>query len=102
GPEAVPSREAPQAYDICAAAASTPAEQSAAQGRVCPQSEERDLYYGLLGPDAESVTYLEAGKPVTVATSGPEGAYLIVQNAPSKWQPNDAYGVGETGPVPVY
>jgi hypothetical protein len=102
GPEAVPSREAPEAHDICAAAASTPAEQSAAQGRICPQSEERDLYYGLLGPQAESVTYLEDGKPVTVPTSGSEGAYLIVQNAPSQWQPNDAYGVGETGPVPVY
>jgi len=102
GPEAVPSREAPEAHDLCAAAASTPAEQGAAQGRICPQSEERDLYYGLLGPQAESVTYLEDGSPVTVPTSGTEGAYLIVQDAPSKWQPNDAYGVGETGPVPVY
>ncbi|HTD09396.1 MAG TPA: hypothetical protein VK680_10930 [Solirubrobacteraceae bacterium] len=102
GPEAVPSRETPEVHDICAAAASTPAEQSSAQGRICPQSDERDLYYGLLGPQAESVTYLEDGKPVTVPTSGSEGAYLIVQNAPSNWQPNDAYGVGETGPIPVY
>jgi hypothetical protein len=102
GPEAVPSRETPEVHDICAAAASTPAEQSAAQGRICPQSAERDLYYGLLGPQAESVTYLEGGKPVTVRTSGSEGAYLIVNNAPTKWQPNDAYGVGETGPIPVY
>ena len=102
GPEAVPSREAPEAHDVCAAAASTPAEQSAAQGRICPLSEERDLYYGLLGPQAQSVTYLEDGRPVTVPTSGSEGAYLIVQNAPPQWQPNDAYGVGETGPVPVY
>ncbi len=102
GPEAVPSREGPAVHDICAAAASTPAEQSAAQGHICPQSQERDLYYGLLGPQARSITYLEGGKPTTVPTSGSEGAYLIVQNAPSQWQPNDAYGVGETGPVPVY
>ena len=102
GPEAVPSREAPEVHDICAAAASTPAEQSAAQGRICPQPEERDLYYGLLGPQAESITYLEAGKPGT----GPhERLRRSVPDRPErtvKWQPNDAYGAGETGPVPVY
>lgn len=101
GPEQVPSRAAPEVHEICAAAAATAAEKSSAQGRVCPQSEERDVYYGLLGPDAESITYTDAGKPVTVPTSGPEGAYLIVQDATSGFQPNDAYGAGETGPLPV-
>ncbi len=102
GPEQVPSRELPQAHDVCAAAAATAAEQSSAQGRICPQSSERDVFYGLLGPDAESITYVEGGHPVTLPTSGPEGAYLIVQNAPGGFQPNDAYGAGETGPLPVY
>lgn len=102
GPEQVPSRAVPEVHEICAAAAATGAEKSSAQGRICPQSEERDVYYGLLGPDAESVTYLEAGKAVTLPTSGPEGAYLIVRDAPSGFQPDDAYGAGETGVLPVY
>jgi hypothetical protein len=102
GPEQVPSRTAPEVHEICAAAAATPAEQSSAQGHICPQSEERAVYYGLLGPDAKSVTYLKEGKPITLPTSGPEGAYLIVEDAPSGFQPDDAYGAGETGVVPVY
>ena len=44
----------------------------------CPMRDERNLYFGLLGPDAESVTYVLGGQHHTLATSGPEGAYLIV------------------------
>ncbi|MGH2865150.1 MAG: hypothetical protein ACRDJX_07870 [Solirubrobacteraceae bacterium] len=102
GPENLPSRQAPAPHEGCAPAAATPAEKSSAQGQICPASEERDIYYGLLGPDAESVTYSQDGKTVTDPTSGAEGAYLIVTDAPSAWQPNDAYGPGETGVVPVY
>jgi|HubBroStandDraft_6_1064221.scaffolds.fasta_scaffold149812_2 hypothetical protein len=45
---------------------------------TCPLADERNLYYGMLGPDASSVTYSTGGKTHTVATTGSEGAYLIV------------------------
>jgi len=44
----------------------------------CPLADERNLYYGLLGPDATSLTYSIGGESQTVATQGPDGAYLIV------------------------
>jgi len=46
--------------------------------RTCPLADERNLFYGLLGPDARSVTYAAGGQSHTVATVGPDGAYLIV------------------------
>ena len=45
---------------------------------TCPLADERNLYYGMLGPDATSLTYSSGGKSHTVATVGPDGAYLIV------------------------
>jgi hypothetical protein len=47
--------------------------------RQCPPGDRRNLYYGLLGPDATSITYLAAdGKEHVMATAGPDGAYLVV------------------------
>jgi hypothetical protein len=43
----------------------------------CPPPDLRDVYFGLLGPDAVSVTH-SAGA-IKVPTAGPDGAYLIVQ-----------------------
>lgn len=100
GPEQVPTSGQRTVHEGCAPSIATPAEKSAAQGRICPQADERDLYYGLLGPDAESITYIAEGKSVTIPTTGSEGAYLIVTDAAPGWQPN-AFGVGATGPVPV-
>jgi hypothetical protein len=51
---------------------------------TCPQADERNLYYGLLGPDAESVTYSLEGHSHTIPTVGADGAYLIVTRAPAK------------------
>jgi hypothetical protein len=54
---------------------------------ICNRADLRDLYFGLLGPDAVSVTYSTAsGKLATSPTTGPDGAYLIVQpdNTPSQ------------------
>lgn len=48
---------------------------------VCPQADERNVYYGLLGPDAESITYKLNGRSHTQATAGSEGAYLLVTTA---------------------
>jgi hypothetical protein len=48
-------------------------------GPLCPAADLRDIYYGLLGPDATSVTYLgESGHLVTEKTTGPDGAYLVL------------------------
>ncbi len=45
----------------------------------CPPSDLRDLDYGLLGPDAASITYVGAnGRLFTEPTNGPDGAYVIV------------------------
>jgi hypothetical protein len=45
----------------------------------CPKQDLRDLAYGLLGPDAISISYRNAaGRLVTEPTSGADGAYLIV------------------------
>ncbi len=45
----------------------------------CPSSDRRNVYYGLLGPDATSIAYLGAdGKEHTMATAGRDGAYLVV------------------------
>lgn len=65
---------------------------------ACPLKDERNLYFGLLGPDAASVTYVLNGKRQTLATSGPEGAYLIVtRSTPGQL----LTGVGTGGVVPV-
>jgi hypothetical protein len=64
----------------------------------CPLRDERNLYFGLLGPDAKSVTYVLEGQHHTLATSGPEGAYLIAtRSTPGQL----LTGVGTGGVVPV-
>jgi hypothetical protein len=50
---------------------------------LCRAGPLRDIAYGLLGPDALSVTYADArGHLVTEPTSGPDGAFLVVSDAP--------------------
>ena len=67
---------------------------------ICPQRDERDLYYGLLGPYAKSITYRLGGQSHTQPTVGPEGAYLIVTGAsPTQLFNFNAGGTG--GVVPV-
>jgi hypothetical protein len=61
---------------------------------TCQAKDERALYYGALGPDAESITYATfGGRSITVPTVGPEGAYLIVTYAPPHADPN-VFGAG--------
>jgi hypothetical protein len=66
---------------------------------VCPAADERDVYFGLLGPDAVSVTYRTAsGGTATELTTGPDGAYLIVLRfAPSENARRGVRAGGETG-----
>lgn len=58
---------------------SAPARSQPPARPICPASDERIIYYGLLGPQGKSVTYADdSGRPVTIPTSGPDGAYLVV------------------------
>jgi hypothetical protein len=44
---------------------------------TCPVRDLRNIAYGVLGPDAVSVTYTLGGRSVTERT-GPDGAYIVV------------------------
>jgi hypothetical protein len=79
----------------------TPRSASAAHP-ACPLRDERDVYYGVLGPDAKSITYILDGKQYTKATVGSPGAYLIVTDAPSAHQPLGGAGGGTGDDVPVF
>jgi hypothetical protein len=51
-------------------------------GAFCPGRDERNLYYGLLGPRATTLTYTgENGAQRTIKLHSPDGAYLIVTRA---------------------
>jgi hypothetical protein len=58
------------------------------------------LHFGLLGPEAQSITYRSDGETRTLATSGPDGAYLIVEGA-SPTQLLSGKGLGTSDVVPV-
>jgi hypothetical protein len=45
---------------------------------VCPPGDLRFVQYGLLGPDATSVTYTHDGQREVERTHGADGAYLVV------------------------
>jgi len=63
---------------------------------LCAGSNTRDIYYGLLGPRATSLTYTSGGTTHTIVPQGPHGAYLLVLPA----NPRDLNGVG-TGLIPA-
>jgi hypothetical protein len=86
--------------ETCVPSVASPAEKGFVGGKICPQADERDLFYGLLGPYAKSITYTSHGAHKTLATVGPEGAYLIVTDAPANQLYNTA-GPGATDVVPV-
>jgi hypothetical protein len=54
----------------------SPREQGAG---ACPYADERLVSYGLLGPDARSLTYRVGERTRTIPVAGPLGAYLLVQ-----------------------
>jgi len=48
--------------------------------QYCPASALRDVYFGLLGPDATSITYVgRGGRELVERTRGHNGAYLVVR-----------------------
>jgi hypothetical protein len=87
----------------CVPSTATHAERFTEKGKpraLCPQADERNLYYGLLGPDAKSVAYKREGRTYTRATVGPEGAYLIVTRAsPTQLFNFNAGGTQDVVPV---
>lgn len=65
----------------------------------CPPADLRNVRYGVLGPQGESVTYRgDDGRPHTAAAVGPDGAYLVVLR-PTKAHPSRGQWV--TGPTPM-
>jgi hypothetical protein len=58
----------------------------------CKPSDERTLDYGLLGPEAQSITYRTAGGERTRPTLGPEGAYLLVRRGVQQGRSDAAGG----------
>jgi hypothetical protein len=63
---------------------------------LCAGRNTRDIYYGLLGPRAISLTYTSGGTTHTIFPQGPHGAYLIILPA----GPHDLNGVS-TGLIPA-
>ena len=80
----------------------TPAERAhgARPVPLCRQADLRNIYYGLLGPQARSITYVLGGQRHTLATIGPEGAYMFVTRASPKQLLNFA-NAGTADVVPV-
>jgi len=66
---------------------------------LCAKADPRDVFYGLLGPDAREIEYTLDGTTRVARTVGPEGAYLIIERTPAKVV---ALGVGSgnAGAVP--
>jgi hypothetical protein len=67
--------------------------------KACPSSEVRDIYFGLLGPDAKEVAYRSPdGHIRTQATAGPDAAYLVVLSHSPHNDPSTGSGSGPTHP----
>ena len=70
---------APAGSQFRAAAQRAHASYEHAPGPVCPPSDLRNIYYGLLGPDAVSISYPgPSGRLVSGKTVGAQGAYLVL------------------------
>jgi hypothetical protein len=80
--------------------AGTTAAANPGKAKLCPQGDERNVYYGLLGPEATSITSVLEGKRRTVPTIGADGAYLLVTHAP-RHQLFDFPQAGTADVVPV-
>jgi hypothetical protein len=60
-------------------------------GPTCPAGAVRDVYFGLLGPDAIEIAYRTADHRLHIEkTAGPEGAYLVVE----RHDPHDEPSIG--------
>ncbi len=75
-------------------------EQGARPPAICAQADLRNIYYGLLGPQAQSITYVLGGQRHTLPTVGTDGAYMFVTRASAHQLLNFA-NAGTADVVPV-
>lgn len=75
-------------------------EHGAKPAPICSQADLRNIYYGLLGPEAQSITYVLAGQRHTLPTVGADGAYMFVTLASAHQLLNFA-NAGTADIVPV-
>jgi hypothetical protein len=75
-------------------------EHGAKPATLCSQADLRNIYYGLLGPEAQSITYVLAGQRHTLPTVGADGAYMFVTLASAHQLLNFA-NAGTADIVPV-
>lgn len=97
-PEIVPANGLPLAGENVAESdrldCDLPGQQSS--GVRCPQSELRQVAFGLLGPHAKSIEVVSSdGGGLRVEPYGPEGAYLIV--LPAQPDANASVSSGDVG-----
>jgi hypothetical protein len=64
---------------------------------LCPARDQRVLAYGLLGPNAVSLTYISSGHRTTTQTVGRQGAYLILVSAGKPTRTAGFVGTGGSG-----
>jgi hypothetical protein len=76
-----------------------PLDGGSANNPSCPTADERELAFGLRGPDAQSVTYTADGRTRTERTVGPDGAYLIVLPVHGSHSLGTTFGSGPSEPV---
>ncbi len=70
------------------------------EGKI-PRGDLRDLSFGILGPDAVSVSYREGAADRSDAVLAPIGAYLIVQRTGSHQQVGSGFAsLGTDGDLP--
>jgi hypothetical protein len=68
--------------------------------KLCAGTDERNIYFGTLGPQAEQLTYANpAGSTTTVPMVGPHGAYLIVTRLNGRDDCNCLAGGGVVEPL---
>ncbi len=75
-------------------------EHGAKPATICAQGDLRNIYYGLLGPEAQSITYVLDGQRHTLPTVGADGAYMFVTLASAHQLLNFA-NAGTADIVPV-
>jgi hypothetical protein len=65
---------------------------------VCPADEVRDIYFGLLGPDARQIAYRSANGHLNTEAVGADGAYLVVLAHSPRNDPGTGSGPGPNNP----
>jgi hypothetical protein len=71
-------------------------------GLTCPAGDVRDLYFGLLGPDAIEIAYRTPdGRLHIERTAGTEGAYLVVERHDPHNEPSVGSAQSITGSTPI-